>query len=649
MLNRVLLILVAVLAVPRLIDLFEPSPPSICLVNLANNPRTASLFSRGMLEKHGSKNTFEVVSPTKGCHPSSTRIQLVHNRQLMEWCLGDEVCIVTGDEECRAPAADLGSLHSFLIRSHLYSVLPEKAALGYQRGDLQHSVEDTDDDFDEVFDEYAEHFAIVDKITDPDERSRLQRLHLEIGLQQLRPNIILREFYSSKFNYPAVALGARYEFLPVSDAERDAGNRKYIFNFMGSIKVGKELDREHLRDVINANHWEKPTHFVMFDQLVRNPNSSTVEEYRNTLLASSFTLAPVGTADDCFRFWEAIEAGSIPIYVRRMGNVAKKSNCPDAFEDVLATNPPIVLLKDWDELPSFAKKVTEAEIDAMRRKLVTWANQWWTNTSRAVDAAIETALRSRDDALALSDDEMKMRIAEVSTALSAVKEQQNRAADATKAEKARQQAARQRKAQQRRDEKAKERAKRDADKAEKVKEASQTKQKSPVVPSGASSEQLARLQEASANIGDGKLKITKSIVSSLISYPEMDETILKRPSFEWVHLVVLNILKKANYLPNLLSADEYDCSSAYMQYPINRASFIIKIVKEVARDLNIPPVFVNPQYVLERKQPDRTRLFLCFLTRAAETHAAGTDTKSVEQRLLVDHESTAPPHLRSTH
>jgi hypothetical protein len=39
--------------------------------------------------------------------------------------------------------------------------------------------------------------------------------------------------------------------------------------------------------------------------------------YRETLLASSFTLAPVGTADDCFRFWEAIEAGSVPVFVRR--------------------------------------------------------------------------------------------------------------------------------------------------------------------------------------------------------------------------------------------------------------------------------------------------------------------------------------------
>lgn len=139
---------------------------------------------------------------------------------------------------------------------------------------------------------------------------------------------------------------------------------------MGSIKGKQEHDREHLRDVLNAHNWTMPIRLRMFDDLVRNPDQTTADEYRATLLSSSFTLAPVGTADDCFRFWEAIEAGSIPIFVRRMGNVDKQHQCPDAFEDVLAADPPIVLLKDWDELPAFAESVTEAHIDDLRRRMV---------------------------------------------------------------------------------------------------------------------------------------------------------------------------------------------------------------------------------------------------------------------------------------
>ncbi len=137
---------------------------------------------------------------------------------------------------------------------------------------------------------------------------------------------------------------------------------------MGSIKVGQELDREHLRDVLKEHNWSRPVHTRLFDDLVRNPDTTTVAEYRATLLASSFTLAPVGTADDCFRFWEAVEAGSVPIFVRRKGNI--NTNCPDAFEDVLATKPPIVLLEDWSDLPAFAETVTENDVEKMRRALV---------------------------------------------------------------------------------------------------------------------------------------------------------------------------------------------------------------------------------------------------------------------------------------
>ena len=63
----------------------------------------------------------------------------------------------------------------------------------------------------------------------------------------------------------------------------------------------------------------------------------------------------VGVNEECFRFWEAIEAGSIPIYVPR----TDEKPCPAAFEDVLRTNPPIVILDSWSDLPAYIDSVTE--------------------------------------------------------------------------------------------------------------------------------------------------------------------------------------------------------------------------------------------------------------------------------------------------
>ena len=59
--------------------------------------------------------------------------------------------------------------------------------------------------------------------------------------------------------------------------------------------------------------------FTLLGPTVKKPSKLVRARYRSTLLNSSFTLSPVGTNDECFRFWEAIEAGSIPIFVPRQG------------------------------------------------------------------------------------------------------------------------------------------------------------------------------------------------------------------------------------------------------------------------------------------------------------------------------------------
>jgi hypothetical protein len=231
MLNGVLAGFVVLLVVPHVPQVFEALdalPPRICLVDLSNNPRTASLFSRGVLEEHGSVNTFSVVTPTEGCHASSERLLLVAHTQQMDWCLGREICIVTGDEQCRSPTAALQSLHMFLLRAQLFAVVPEVAAEGQLSEPPRLADADADDYFDELWDQEAEALVLPRPASSPYSTLERQRLALVEGLELLRPNVILREFYSSKYTTPAVALGPRFEFLRVDPHERDAGNRKCV-------------------------------------------------------------------------------------------------------------------------------------------------------------------------------------------------------------------------------------------------------------------------------------------------------------------------------------------------------------------------------------------------------------------------------------
>ena len=371
----ILLRWVCCIAVAIVVALHSASALNICVVNRANNPRTASLFSRGLLEAHGSRHNFTVVlgRGNSSC-PTGSQVRLfllkfVQADFLLRFCTGSLPCILTGDEKCSAPAS----------QAQWQRLLLNKPT-------TEHSQQ-------KFIGAATKHPCFADAVAE-------KPLEWEDVVSFIRPNIIARQYYSSKYgDLPALSLGPRFEFDDVSPALQRSPRRPIMFNFMGSIRGedGVEKDRVHMQDVVNGTNWTVPFRFRAFDELVRTPNNNDVFTYRETLLLSSFTLTPVGTADDTFRFWEAIAAGSIPIFVRRQLS-SRPPRCPDAFEDVLRTNPPIVILDSWDGLAPFIESVSENDIAATRARLIQWHTEWWTNTTRRIDDTIDVelaALRSK--------------------------------------------------------------------------------------------------------------------------------------------------------------------------------------------------------------------------------------------------------------
>ena len=55
-------------------------------------------------------------------------------------------------------------------------------------------------------------------------------------------------------------------------------------------------------------------------------------------------------------------------------------------------------------------------------------------------------------------------------------------------------------------------------------------------------------------------------------------------------------------------------------FPVNRVSFLNTVIKAVAADLDVPPLLANAQFILDKKQPERTRLLLSLLAKAATKH-----------------------------
>ena len=95
----------------------------------------------------------------------------------------------------------------------------------------------------------------------------------------------------------------------------------------------------------------------------------------------------------------------------------------------------------------------------------------------------------------------------------------------------------------------------------------------------------------------------------------------------WCHLTVNVPRSRVTVRVAVLHAQQ---SSGYLQYPINRVAMLTKVINAVSKDLDIPPVFVNAQNILQQSQAARTRLFLCLLVRAAfeDPVEAGSSTAS---------------------
>jgi len=190
-----------------------------------------------------------------------------------------------------------------------------------------------------------------------------------------------------------------------------ASERKYVFNAIFTKSTSSS--RSHLADLLEANNKSVsryPTVLKIADKWTANLSQSeshmAPSEYVHVLLDSVFTLSPIGHNPECFRLYEAMEAGSIPVI--SVDRDYRRHRCKNSLRRMLkfavpaveagkatSITTPIVILRSWDELfPRLDDLLrNRTELDERQAALGLWYRKFMESTvSRFEDIFLEEAV-----------------------------------------------------------------------------------------------------------------------------------------------------------------------------------------------------------------------------------------------------------------
>jgi len=117
-------------------------------------------------------------------------------------------------------------------------------------------------------------------------------------------------------------------------------NRSYIY--FNKLLANKPFQKNHL-SYFNCETNNDPSRRKLFEHIKNVPycklqvNRISIEKYLSDISKSKFMFSPRGCGLDCYRTWESLIAGSIPII--------EKSNLDPLYDDL-----PVLLVDNWDNI-----------------------------------------------------------------------------------------------------------------------------------------------------------------------------------------------------------------------------------------------------------------------------------------------------------
>ena len=192
--------------------------------------------------------------------------------------------------------------------------------------------------------------------------------------------------YIDDKNFHPWPLGvATYRNFPVIHGSllKLQNKRKYTCNFLGTTY--ENSSRSELLDILNSQEFLRDSCWIRTrSEWLPSETEHSSELYQNALRDSDLTLCPVGKNTECYRIYEAISYGSVPI----VEDVLTTGNCGQSGAGDFAMvplrilkrmNAPVIYVKSWKELPRIIANENNFSFEykvKRRKELVQWYDKF---------------------------------------------------------------------------------------------------------------------------------------------------------------------------------------------------------------------------------------------------------------------------------
>jgi len=195
---------------------------------------------------------------------------------------------------------------------------------------------------------------------------------------------------------------------------KPSSQRQYAFNAIfsedtndGRAELAKVLEQHQ-----NQTSFQLPIFTSIATKWERNVNSPRTQQlntrdYMKALLDSVFTLSPAGHNPECYRLFEALEAGSIPVLVKDDMTTSYVQHCKGPLHHW--QDAPVLVLDTWDDVVPAVERLMadKVALDEMQINVLIWYEEYMRKVVRGFEEFMSESYRKERNK-AMSSSAMRM-------------------------------------------------------------------------------------------------------------------------------------------------------------------------------------------------------------------------------------------------